>query len=253
MLEVRSNNNEKKAIPLSFNHYLTQVVVNAKNSNDTYQVKVCGVKLANLSQDGTYTFYNDFDEGNIIENKMVANGDNVNSLTSVDYTATFESMTLGSAAQLVMPTINIGTESEPTNTTARWYLIPQTVKAWDQANNKDNASVEAKNNGTYLALKVKITANNGALNIYPYAPGYAWMAVPVGIAFEQGKKYNVTLDFFSGTGKGAGYVDPEDPGELDGDPNTYDNGKKIIGGAIKFDATVVEWLNPNEANITISL
>ena len=251
--QKESNNNEKKAIPLSFNHYLTQVVVNAKNSNDTYQVKVCGVKLANLSQDGTYTFYNDFDEGNIIENKMVANGDNVNSLTSVDYTATFESMTLGSAAQLVMPTINIGTESEPTNTTARWYLIPQTVKAWDQANNKDNASVEAKNNGTYLALKVKITANNGALNIYPYAPGYAWMAVPVGIAFEQGKKYNVTLDFFSGTGKGAGYVDPEDPGELDGDPNTYDNGKKIIGGAIKFDATVVEWLNPNEANITISL
>ena len=251
--QIESNNNGNNATPLTFNHYLTQVVVNAKNANATYKVEVCGVKLANLSQDGTYTFFNKTDAENVIKNKMVANGDNVNSLTSVDYTATFASKTLESAAQLVMPTISIGTESDPATTTGRWYLIPQTVKAWDQANNKNNASVEAKNNGTYLALKVKITANNGALNIYPYAPGYAWMAVPVGIAFEQGKKYNVTLDFFSGTGKGAGYVDPEDPGELDGDPNTYDNGKKIIGGAIKFDATVVEWVTPDEANITISL
>ena len=79
------------------------------------------------------------------------------------------------------------------------------------------------------------------------------MAVPVPtqLAFAQGTKYNVTVDFFSSTGNGAGYVDPEKPGELDGVSSTDDSGKKIIGGAIKFDAKVSEW--GNAVDITISL
>ena len=254
-----NDNNEKKAIPLIFNHYLTQVVVNAKNANATYKVEVCGVKLANLSQDGTYTFYNNTYAENGIENKMVANGDNVNSATSVNYTATFDSKTLGSDAQLVMPTINIGTESAPENTTGRWYLIPQSVTPWSRGVAESESDDIMKNNanGTYLALKVRITANEGALKIYPATvineETFAWMAVPVpaALAFAQGKKYNVTIEFFSNDGsKGAGYVDPEVPGDLDGDGvATNDNGKKIIGGAIKFDASVSEWGDTVDVNI----
>ena len=100
-------------------------------------------------------------------------------------------------------------------------------------------------NGTYLALKVKITANSDALRIYPASENeYAWMSVPVPaeLAFVQGKRYIVTFDFFSNTGNGAGYVDPEEPGDLDGDNDPdNDNGKEIIGGVIKFDATVSDW------------
>ena len=80
------------------------------------------------------------------------------------------------------------------------------------------------------------------------------MAVPVPaeLAFAQGKKYNVTIKFFGEDGKGgAGYVDPEDPGELDGNQSTSDAGKSIVGGAIKFDAIVSEW--GNAVDITISL
>lgn len=66
---------------------------------------------------------------------------------------------------------------------------------------------------------------------------------------SRAKKYVITVDFFSETGKGAGYVDPETPSDLDGDDNA-DNGKKIIGGAIKFNATVNDWAN---VDITISL
>ena len=60
---------------------------------------------------------------------------------------------------------------------------------------------------------------------------------------EQGKKYNVTVKFFGEDGKGgAGYVDPEAPGDLDGNGNADDDkGKKIIGGVIKFNATVSDW------------
>ena len=67
------------------------------------------------------------------------------------------------------------------------------------------------------------------------------MAVPIpsGLKFEQGKKYTVNINFFANNG--AGYVDPEVPGELDGVSSTDDSGKKIIGGAIKFNATVSGW------------
>ena len=227
--------NSNKAIDLTFNHYLTQVIVKAKSSNSNYTVKVDGIKLANLAGDGKYTFS---------DNKMTATTENVNSATSTDYTETFTQKTLTTEPQEVMTT---------DGTSGKWYLIPQTVTAWDQENNKKNTTSESlTGNGTYLALKVLITSTGGA-NIYPYSgTTSAWMAVPVpsGLAFAQGKKYNVTVDFFSTTGNGAGYVDPEVPGELDGNKSTEDNGKAIVGGVIKFDATVNTW---GDVDITISL
>ena len=102
-----------------------------------------------------------------------------------------------------------------------------------------------------MALKVKITANSGALKIYPAKDEeFGWMAVPIpsGLKFEQGKKYTVNINFFANNG--AGYVDPEFPSELDGDPSTKDNGKKIIGGEIKFNATVNNWADI-EVNINL--
>lgn len=234
-----------KSLPINFNHYLTQVIVKAKNSSSTYKVVVDGVKLANLAGDGTYTFS---------DNKMTATASKVNSGTSSDYSASFTEKTLdGTAAEVMTDGVN-----------GRWYLIPQSVAAWSRSNttNIEPESIMTNaSHGTYLALKVKITANNGTLKIYPSKDkdeqsGYVsgWMAVPVPaqLKFEQGKKYVITVDFFSSTGNGAGYVDPEQPSELDGDALTNDNGKKIIGGEIKFNATVEDW-DDNKVEITISL
>ena len=76
------------------------------------------------------------------------------------------------------------------------------------------------------------------------------MAVPIpsGLKFEQGKKYTVNINFFANNG--AGYVDPEDGSDLNGDGNKNDNGKKIIGGEIKFNATVNNWADI-EVNIDL--
>lgn len=223
-----TNTNADGAIVLEFKHYLTQVIVKAKNSSsDNYTVVVDGVKLANLAGDGIYTFS---------DGKMTASSEKINSASSSDYSATFPSKTLTGEAQEVMTGAGTG----------RWYLIPQTVKAWD-LNESENSS-----NGTYLALKVKITTSNGA-KIYP-ASGEtsAWMAVPVpaGLDFLQGKRYNVTLDFYSLSNHGAGYVDPEAPGELDGDAETSDAGKKIRE-VIMFQTSVSAW--EDEVDVTISL
>lgn len=227
-----------KSLALNFNHYLTQVVVNAKCSNTGYIVKVDGVKLANLAGEGTYTFST---------GQMVATDGKVNSETSSDYSSTFTAKPLTSSPQEVMT--NDGT--------GKWYLVPQTVKAWDRKNNMTNTGASSSStydHGTYLALKVKITSKAGN-KIYPVSEDKsAWMAVPVpaGLKFEQGKKYNVIVDFFSSTGNGgAGYVDPEQPGELDGDTSNSDAGKPIVGGAIKFDATVTEWGEAVEVLISL--
>ena len=215
--------NISKSLSLTFNHYLTQVIVKAKNARyNTYKVVVESVKIANMVGHGTYTFSN---------NKMTAAPGN----TAV-YTATFEPKTLGRDAQEVMT--NAGT--------GKWYLIPQTVTSWDPKTDRTNTK-----HGTYLALKVKITANNGALKIYP-ATGddSGWMAVPIpsGLKFEQGKKYTVNINFFANNG--AGYVDPEAGSDLDGNGAADDMGMKIIGGEIKFNATVDPWGN-NDIEINL--
>ncbi|MDY3135126.1 MAG: fimbrillin family protein [Candidatus Egerieousia sp.] len=230
------------SLSINFYHYLTQVIVKAKNSNSTYKVVVDGVKLANLAGDGTYTFS---------DNTMTATASKVNKAESSDYEADFTAKELDGTEKEVMTNAGNG----------RWYLIPQSVTAWDRGNGLDENKMKNTANGTYLALKVIISTKDGA-QIYPITGSEtAWMAVPVptnwtsdplGVAsiFQQGKRYTIILDFF-GNG-GAGYVDPEDPGDLDGDPGTADNGKPIVGKAIKFNATVRDW-DVNDVTITISL
>ena len=211
--------NAGNSLALRFNHYLTQVTVKATNENSTYQVVVDGVKIANMVGHGKYTFS---------ENIMTAAPAYTN--TAV-YTATFGGKELTPWAKEVMT--NAGT--------GKWYLIPQTVTSWNPSTDYPNTN---PNHGTYLALKVKITANNGARKIYPATGDVSgWMAVPIpsGLKFEQGKKYTVNINFFANNG--AGYVDPEAGSDLDGDEVANDNGKKIIVGEIKFNATVDPWGN----------
>ena len=222
--------NTGNSLSLTFNHYLTQVIVKATNENSAYKVVVDGVKIANMAGHGTYTFSTGI---------MTAT-----SGSFADYTATFGPKELTQTAQEVMT--NAGT--------GKWYLIPQTVTSWDP-NTPFNPRTNSANDshGTYLALKVKITTKNEALKIYP-ATGddSGWMAVPIpsALSFLQGWKYTVNIKFFSNNG--AGYVDPEDGSDLNGDGEANDNGKKIIGGEIKFDANVNEWDDQNN-NIEIYL
>ena len=209
------------SLSLTFNHYLTQVIVKAKNArSDIYKVEVDSVKIANMAGHGTYTFST---------NIMEAPEDIINGEYSIDYKAGFPAKTLTSVAQAVMPNTNNGN--------GRWYLIPQSVTSWDPETNRTNT-----NHGTYLALKVKITANNGARKIYPATgENSGWMAVPIPseLAFAQGKKYIVTINFFAKNG--AGYVDREKDSDLDGNGAADDKGKKIICGEIKFNAYVYDW------------
>ena len=213
------------ATPLTFNHYLTQIVVKALNTNPTYKVEVAGVKIAHMKNKVLYTFSS---------NTAAVADDATDETYSSEFTANAKPLTADAA------------EVMTASTDKKWYLVPQTVTAWEQANDQTNTS-----KGTYLALKVKITANGGALRIYPATgEAYAWMAIPLSQGFLQGHKYTFVIKFFANNG--AGFVDPETPGDLDGNSNANDDkGKSIIGGAITFNAFVNPWTNENE--ITIDL
>lgn len=224
--------NTNHSLSLTFNHYLTQVIVKATNARSTtYKVVVDGVKIANMAGVGIYTFST---------NNMEALPGLNNNEYSKDYTANFTAKTLKSDPKEVMTK----------NGNGRWYLIPQTVTSWNPKTDRTNT-----NNGTYLALKVKITTNKDneaeALKIYPATGNDSgWMAVPIPpeLAFVQGKKYIVNINFFAN--KGAGYVDPEKGSDLDGNGAADDKGMKIIGGEIKFNATVDPWGN-NDIEINL--
>lgn len=214
------------ATDLTFNHYLTQIVVKALNTNPTYSVEVAGVKIAHMKNKLEYTFSSN-------TAALAGNADDETYLSEFEGNAKI----LDGTAQEVMTA----------STGNKWYLVPQTVTAWDKATESTNSSKK-----TYLALKVKITANGGALRIYPATgEAYAWMAIPLSQTFSQGHKYTFVVKFFENDG--AGYVDPETPGDLDGNENVNDdNGKSIIGGAITFKADVSTWEQP-ETVITIEL
>ena len=212
------------ATGLTFNHYLTQIAVKALNTNPTYSVEVAGVKIAHMKNKVKYTF----------SSNTTAVPDDAADQT---YSSEFSAKTLTASPQEVMTA----------STGNKWYLVPQSVTAWDQAGDQTNTSEH-----TYLALKVKITANNGDLKIYPISGDYAWMAIPVsGVTeFVKGHKYTFVIKFFQN--KGAGYVDPEVPSDIDGDGDAdSDKGKPIIGGPIQFSATVTPW--PDETEIVIPL
>ncbi len=212
------------ATDITFNHYLTQIVVKALNTNSTYGVEVAGVKIAHMKNKVKYTF----------SSNTAAVADDA---TDETYSSEFAAKTLTTTAQEVMTA----------STENKWYLVPQGVTAWNQAGDQTNTSKH-----TYLALKVKITANGGALKIYPTSGDYAWMAVPVtGVTeFVKGHKYTFVIKFFQNSG--AGYVDPEVPSDIDGDGDAdSDKGKPIIGGAITFNATVSPWTPETEIVIEL--
>ena len=211
------------ATGLTFNHYLTQIVVKALNTNSTYSVEVAGVKIAHMDDKVKYTF-------------STGNTEVATDAADQTYSSEFTAKPLTAEAQEVMTAAK---------TSDKWYLVAQTVTAWSKSDTDNSPK------GTYLALKVKITANGGALRIYPATgEAYAWMAIPLSQGFLQGHKYTFVIKFFANNG--AGFVDPETPGDLDGNSNANDDkGKSIIGGAITFNAFVNPWTNENE--ITINL
>ncbi len=161
--------NATSGVTLTFKHALSQIIVQAKNSNSAYQVEVSGVKLGNVYGKGDFTFG--------------TTSDNASWTTSGEKTTVYT--TEHNAVTLTSDAANVDNNQA-------FMLIPQ------QLVKGNNSKASA---GSYLALKVKITMKSGD-NTYDgqkYYEGYAYVGLDT--KWEMGKKYTYIVDFSKGAGQ----------------------------------------------------
>lgn len=163
--------NATNGVTLNFKHALSQIIVQAKNSNSAYKVEVSGVKLGNVYGKGDFTFGTTSDNAS-----WTTSGEKTTVYTTEWTTATTLNETAGTMNEANVP----------------FMLIPQQLA-------KENSGKASA--GSYLALKVKITMKSGD-NTYDgqvYYDGYAYVGLDTN--WEMGKKYTYIVDFSKGAGQ----------------------------------------------------
>lgn len=226
--EIRTNKNEasddieRGGIYLEFNHALSQIEINAKNTHSRYQVQVMGVRLGNIPTGASYRF-----------------GDNQNRWAfaqtpeTADYTGTRESA-------ITLPNYPISIMKASGDNA---MVIPQQLTAWDPTNPTSTGAYI----GVLVNIKVKATENGDfTAQAYPAVKdAFDWVAIPIDTKWEAGKRYSYTLDF----SEGAGYVAPDLTDNTNNTPGTR------IGNDIEFNVTIDDWteetiIKRNNAQIT---
>ena len=164
-----TGSNTAEGMELEFQHSLTQIQIDAKNTNTGYTYSVTGVKFVNIASAGTFNF----------EEWDVTNA----ALTTYSSTYNDTPIVLDTDAESIM-----GPEGNA-------ILIPQQLTAWDK---NGPASAEGQT-GSYLAVRINVKTSSG-VQIYPKEGEYDWVAVSLNTKWLPGYKYIYILDFTTGAG-----------------------------------------------------
>lgn len=228
----RAADHATNGVPLYFKHLLSQLSVQAKNSNKSYNVEVAGVKIARIQSQATLTLPAEIKQDEELP----------------DYRDLASPKSFGAAAANVL-TLNDTPQEIGNSAAGNFMLIPQELTAW---NREEQIGGADDNKGTYLGVLLRITTPSGA-QCYPLKEGkYAYATIPFAIprGMKAGVHYQVTLDF----SKGAGYQEPVlgdgVPADLPAGVKVSDQpwggeekpGKAILGGPIKFAVSVEPWV-----------
>lgn len=258
---------QKKAdgkVNLNFRHALSQIVFQAKNTNENLYVEIAGVSVANVGGTNTFTFPSADTETNIKHNNYDTDGDGVyetgefGSITYDDSWGSWAALTQGTKKYDVdfektpVPGNNTLVSLTTANETGKEYnsnamlLLPQTTTAWDP---ETDPLPGTGNTGSYLLVDCAIfnvagdDYADGDVCLWGEPQGSGWttkeLAIPVAFDWQQGKKYVYTLVF----GEGNGGYDP-DP---DPDPDPEDPDPVLV--PITFEITVDEFVPVNGGEI----
>lgn len=195
-------------VQLNFAHELSTVSFMAKNENEGYVVKVCGVRLGQVASKGTFDF---------VTSKWTLDDQKSN------YEVITDPITLNNVGQEIFNQ-DYG------------FMLPQSFgnNHWDPANDPEN-----NNKGAYVAFKINVKTNAGAPIFPKTGDTFEWVAVPMpsDATWTSGNYYCYQIDFT----ESLGYISPED-----GD-DAGDEGEKIKygDGAIHFKAEVAKWAVKN--------
>lgn len=222
-------NNQTTGAKLDFDHILSQIQIKVKNTNENRKYIIKGVRISNVKGTATYKFT----PGNAAAKHAWAD------------IQTPSQYVLNQDAAITLDDQNKGVNDLLAAANSA-MLIPQGITAWDgQAPNQVGATF-ANVNGSYISLLINVQKKNAAggwEQVYPDKAGqadntkFAWAAVAIpAVTWANGNKYIYTLDL----SRGAGKVDPVDPGKdkTDKDPKP---GEDILGGEIFFKVEVKAW------------
>ena len=254
LLASTSKAQSSEDVAMNFKHILSQISVKAKCSNDDVTIKVLGVKLGNIGSKGTFTFPT---------TETVTEGFTWNTPWNLSDAVTASYMV---GAKSDGSAVTLESETAQSIMSENFFLIPQTLTAWDGS---------TTNSGAYIGVLCNIKVANGnnagedykTVQIYPNETDkYAFAAIPINTTWEPGKKYVYTLDF-CGTGTtttgGCGKVSPDQTApsgcgvsstitnEIDATGITKNVGDDIFGGAIKFSVTVEDWGTETAVDVTM--
>lgn len=207
-VEAQKPNAANDATPATLQHVLSQIEVQAKNTNKNITYKISAVRFGQIFSKGNYTFP-----------------------TTNEVNGTFADLSEAKVYEYTLDTpVTLPQDGTTTslkdNAVGNAMLIPQTLEKWDGENNPTNTD-----NKQYISVKMELTMKGADK---PYYNG--WAAVGVEGTWAAGNKYVYTLDF----SKGAGRVDPNGPGNEQAEkPNQP--GESILGAEITFDVKVKDW------------
>lgn len=231
------------AVALNFRHALSQIVFNAKNTNENLYVEVSGVSIVNVANINTFAFPI-ADTDNNIDNHDGSYDSTINydgswgkwnTLTSgaTVYPVNFETVKVEGNNTLV----DLTTNDTEYNTNAL-LMLPQTSTAWNPETVPSPGLVGNASNGSYFLVNCAIYNVAGDefdveedTPLWGTTAAHKQAAIPVAINWEQGKKYIYTFIF----GEGGGY-DPEDP-----DPEDPDKPDPVLI-PITFEVTVDDFV-----------
>lgn len=218
MYAVQTQGKSESTVALNFRHALSQIVFQAKKTNNNIYVEVSGVEVHNVANTGTYTFptkatddkVGEHNGNNAIDYDTQAWGKWVTHTGSADYAVEFAGIEVTSEGKSLTSANDTGKEFNA-NT---MLLMPQSkTTAWDPKTNPKVAET-----GTYLLINCCIYNVAGDsfkaetdVALWGTKDVHAKLAVPASFAWEQGKKYIYTLVF--GQGNGGYNPDPVDPKE----------------------------------------
>lgn len=238
--------NAGTGVSLNFKHILSQIEIQAKNSDPTKKVEVLGVRLCRMGTTADFTL----DPKAETTPEMTIDQDmwTLTSTLKQNYlfraAATAEPKTLTEESQRIMPNDD------------NFMVIPQKTDAWTGGTTLD---------GTYISVLCRIYSVHDGVEtlLYPKPTEadakeglYAFTSVPVAMDLQPGYKYTYTLEFF-GTNGGGGQVDPDPstyPAYPDIDQNPQpdkEGGDEIFSAPIRFVVTVDEWKDAGSQDVEL--
>lgn len=169
------------AIPLNFRQTGSRIVVKAKNNSSELKFQVTGWRVGYLATTGTFTHPGGSTAG-AGQFPASAWSGNTSRSASNTYTSDFTASPFNIAASATTPVA----------LTNEMILVPQVVTG---ANAYASTSVGAAVNGSYVALEIKIMANDAYSTVLQPK---TWAVWPVTVNWEPGKQYTYTVDLAGG-------------------------------------------------------